>query len=674
MRAMSKRVWLVLGVAWASGWAFADVPGDQAAGEGSPVETFEIGSTPGGRLLGGWRLGRPGADAMGRGPDERPALLIVAGLDGRHEFGSRVAVSLVDRLVTDHGDLLDSVTVYVVSNLNPDNDALFENGARPRADFGRAPEASDADRDGRIDEDPAEDLNGDGMITMMRVREPAPETGLTATHVVDPDEPRLMREADASKGERAEWALLVEGIDNDGDGRYNEDGFAGSGGGGIDLDRNFPSHWPEHSDGAGAHALSRPETRRLVEWMLTRDNIVAALAYTPGDNIINTPPTGKYGPDGREPTGIEEGDKLVYERVRELFKEATGQTGAPKRDWGGSFTQFAYAHFGVWSFSTPAWVRPDLVERGGEAEAPKADAEAGGENGGDGAGGFDPEAERRALEAQGVPAFVVDFILSSPEDRSGFMESFQSLPEGERAARIEAVGALPETIQLRVRALISGQPDPGPFASGQRGGDPAAGRSAGEAGRARRPSGRNSASDDAKWLAYSDEALGGAGFVDWTPFDHPQLGGVEIGGFVPGLRHEPPESEWSRVIDEQAAFVAGLLGEMPDLRVEVSGVRRVVPGVWRVRVRGTNPGSLPTRSAIGAKARRLAPIVVRPGVDEDRIVTGSPVVRWESIEGDGGFAEAEWVFRAADGSSVGVEVRSSVFGDRRLTVLLEEAE
>jgi len=643
----------------------------------SPVETFEIGSSLGGKLITGWRVGSTEPDELGRGPDDRPALLIVAGLDGRHDFGSRVAISIVDRLVTDHPELLGKYTVYVVPDLNPDNDAMFDRPGTPRAEFGRAPRSADADRDGRYDEDPADDLNGDGVITMMRVKNPAPGTGLRPTLVLDPEEPRLLREPDADKGEIAEYAVLIEGIDNDGDGAFNEDGIAGSAGGGVDLDRNFPSLWPEYADGAGPHALSEPETRRLVEWMMTRDNIVCALAYTPSDNILNTPATGKYAKDGREPTGIEDGDKNTYERVQTLFKETTNQTGAPKGEWDGSFTQFAYAQFGVWSFATPAWVRPDLVKKAAaEGEDEADDAPAADVPKGD--GGFDVEAERKALQEQGAPGFIIDFIVATPEERAAYMESFQDMSEAERASNMQAVMALPESIQLRVRALISGQPDPGPFASGGGGGGEAGARPGGRGGRAGggRPGGsaggggKAADGDAAAWLKYSDEHLDGRGFVEWTPFNHPQLGEVEIGGLVPGIKHEPRESEWVRVVDEQASFVAGLVGMLPSLEVGVTGVEQVTPGVWRIRLRGTNPGTLPTRAAIGAKARRIPPIVVDLGVDVADIVTGRRLNSWESIPGHGGYEEIEWVVRAPDGSSIPVEIRSSVFGDRTLSIEL----
>lgn len=673
------------------------------AGAG-PVETSVIAKSGRGRAISMWRVGSPEPDALGRGPDERPAILIVAGLDGRHDFGTRVALSLVDRLVGDQAQWLDRYTVYIVPDMNPDNDALFDRPDIPKAEFGRAPKSEDADHDGRFDEDPADDLNADGMITMMRVKDPAPGSGLTATLVLDPDEPRVLRAPDASKGEIADYALLIEGIDNDGDGRFNEDGFAGSAGAGVDLDRNFPSLWPEHRDGAGEYQLSRPETRGLVEWMMARDNIVCVLTYTAADNILNTPPTGQYAPDGREPTGIEDGDKAVYEKVKAAFEEATRETEAPKGEWAGSLTQYAYAQFGVWSFATPAWVRPDQVkpEQKPAEENGGGDAPAAGDRGDrPGRGGSDPDAERRALQARGVPAFIIDFIEATPDERASIMEGFDQLPENERTARMQAVTALPEDVQLRVRALISGQPDPGPGGGDGGGGEqgrssggppdggggpPPGGRSGRFGGRGGRPGGAGGprggtgspgaapSGDEAKWIKYSDEHLDGKGFVEWTKVQHPQLGEVEVGGLVPGIRHEPPESEWPRIVDEQAQFLGKLLGMMPDLVVKTQSVERVAPGVWRIRVRGTDPGELPTRAAIGVKTRRLPPIVVSVGVEPDDILVGQKYARWDAIAGHGAYEEAEWTVKAPDGSSVAVEVRSSVFGNRTLNIELKEGE
>jgi len=48
--------------------------------------------------------------------------------------------------------------------------------------------------------------------------------------------------------------------------------------------------------------------------------------------------------------------------------------------------------------------------------------------------------------------------------------------------------------------------------------------------------------DDLKMLRWSDEVLGGKGYVDWYAFEHPQLGQVELGGWdrLYAFRNPPP--------------------------------------------------------------------------------------------------------------------------------------
>jgi hypothetical protein len=73
------------------------------------------------------------------------------------------------------------------------------------------------------------------------------------THVVDTMDAkgRLMRNVGMGRGD---YLMYPEGIDNDKDGRYNEDGV-----GGLDLHRNYPYNWRpmDRDDGARLHAVRR---------------------------------------------------------------------------------------------------------------------------------------------------------------------------------------------------------------------------------------------------------------------------------------------------------------------------------------------------------------------------------------------------------------------------------
>lgn len=676
-------------------------------------ERARVGVSTSGVPIEVWMLGAPGEDAMGRARDQRPAVLVVAGLQGYHTVGPRTAEAVARQIGERHADLLASRTVYVIPSVNPDGDKWITGDGTPRMESGRIPGSGDADGDGRVDEDPAEDLNGDGMITQMRVRNPDSRWGLRANLMPDPDEPRLMREAKATEGEVGEWAVLMEGVDNDGDGRFNEDGAGGSSGG-TDLGMNFPTHYPEHDDGAGRYPLSSPEALALVKWVQAHNNILAVVVYDPHDTLVNVPATGQYGPEGSVPRGIEEGDKPYHQHVADAFKEVTRMSGAPTGRTAGTFASWAYGDFGVLTFSTPVWVRPDQIKAEGadDEEAGGGDGERG-RRGGEGA---DPRAaEREKLIAEGFPPRVADFLVASPAERQAIMQQMESMTEAERQAAMADVMSLTPAQQQRVMEAVRGGGGGGPpGAGGQRGGggppasghdhedegsegggerlnlqtiaqpaggfggggrrfggQPGGGPAGGGAGGGRSTPGSSaSGGEDGKWLTYSDEQREGAGFVAWKPFEHPQLGPVEIGGFVPGFRVNPPDSELERLATEQTAFLAKLLPMLPDVVLEEVQTERVADGLWRVRARLTNPGFLPTVSAIGQKARRVTPIVVQISTEPTRVLSGQRLRRVDSIDGSGGVRESEWLIQAPRGEAVTIEVRSDVFGTQSRTIRL----
>ncbi|MGP1347660.1 MAG: M14 family zinc carboxypeptidase [Phycisphaerales bacterium] len=646
---------------------------------GAPtISSTTIGESAEGRAVTVLTVGEPGEDALGRSIDERPALVIIAGAQGDHTIGTLVGTALAERLVNEHAEMLAQRTVYIVPMLNPDGMGRFESRRPYVAASGRAPVSMDADRDGRMDEDPPNDLNGDGVITLMRVPAPNARYGIGATHIIDPDDPRIVRAPSGDDAMAATHAILIEGIDDDGDGSFNEDGWGGASGGGVDFDMHFPTHWPEHADGAGLYPLERAETLALARWLQSRTNIIAAVVYGPHDTVVSIPATGQFGPERRVPTGIEDGDKPVYEVVSKEFKEITGITKSedgPSRN--GSLVQWLYADLGVYAFGTPVWVRPDLVKSGdGDSKANESgDGGGAGANGGDAGAGSERESalqrERDSLLERGVPVMIIEFLQMDADTRAAEIASFENASEEEQSAMMATVAALPEDVRARVMALAQGGADPSPAAApAEAGGGGDAGERSGRGGRE-----KGSDSPDAKWLAWLDERGDDGGFIAWKSFEHPQLGMVEIGGFRPGVRVNPPGDLVDPLIAQQTEFVAGVLERFPVLEVGEPVVERVGGGVWRVSVSMTNTGGMPTVSAIGEKTRRIHRLTVALDPDGEleleQILSGSRVAGFGAIAPHGGSERAEWLIAAEAGSEVTIEVRSARFGWRRMGITLE---
>ncbi|MBC7773646.1 MAG: hypothetical protein H7210_14220, partial [Pyrinomonadaceae bacterium] len=350
----------------------------------------------------------------------KPALLIVAGLNAQHRVGIETALGVAKKLAEQPGDLLSTHAIYIMPCAYPDG-LERERTAVLRRDGSRTVAAVDDDQDGRIDEDGPKDLNGDGVITTMRIPDPPPGYRLEASEMLDPGDARLTKRPDRNKGERGIFAMVVEGEDQDGDGLIAEDGIDGT-----DMSRNFPYHWPEFGEGAGPYALSEPETRSIAEWVLAHNNLVSVLVFGTHDNLVNVPEPGKMDQTQRIPTGIENEDKWVFDEASRLFKEATGMTGAMAGDNAGSLQGWTYGFLGIYSFSTPVWVRPDLVTKkdtgkpaapppAGDAKPPEPVAP--------------PPVQPGAMTDAEIQASIAEFRTASPERRREMMARTLTVPQ-----------------------------------------------------------------------------------------------------------------------------------------------------------------------------------------------------------------------------------------------------
>jgi hypothetical protein len=202
-------------------------------------------------------------------PESKPAIFLDGNIDADEPISTEVLLHTIDRLVTGYGrdarvtNLLDTRVFYLAPSVNPDTADLFVTTSTPDVISSRTARPFDEDGDGRLDEDGPEDINGDGLIMQMRVRD------MRGGHKTHPADPRLM--VTRGMDEPGEWRLYdYEGIDNDGDGQINEDAI-----GGVDPNRNFPSGWQPDAiqGGAGPYPLSENESMALAAFVIAHPNI-----------------------------------------------------------------------------------------------------------------------------------------------------------------------------------------------------------------------------------------------------------------------------------------------------------------------------------------------------------------------------------------------------------------
>ncbi len=303
----------------------------------------------------------------------RPAMLVVAGIEGNDLVGSTLVLSwledLVDRYPDDPnvGSLLETTTIYAVCRLNPDAAEYFF--ASPQRETSVNGQPYDDDHDALTDEDGREDLNGDGLITMMRVEDKE------GKYILDAQDERLLLEADPLKGELGQWRYLSEGIDNDHDELWNEDGP-----GGVNFNRNFPFDYAFFAPDAGVFPVCTAPTRALADFIVHHPNIGIIMTYGAADNLVETPKDAE-APARRNPlTAIDTEDISTYRALGESYREMLGLDkeleGASRA---GTFSDWMYFHRGRLSLAARPW-SPELAlalskDDQSEDEAKDEDAE-----------------------------------------------------------------------------------------------------------------------------------------------------------------------------------------------------------------------------------------------------------------------------------------------------------
>ena len=576
------------------------------------------------------------ANPAGMPVAQRPALLIAANLEGDQLIGSALSLYVAEQLLAGYASdpaikaRIDSHAFYIIPRVNVDGaEAMF--GAMKSARKLNAAKV-DADNDGRLDEDGPEDLNKDGFISVMRVKDP------NGPYMVHPDDPRLLRRADAANGEAGAYSVYWEGIDNDGDGFINEDGP-----GGVDLNRNFQHQYPYYAPDAGPHMISEPETRGMMDYVIARRNIAAMLTFGGSDNLIAPPtatgahapasivdlvafadaslegardngrfqappqfggrgfggrgggggrgaaaaPGGRGGGRGTTPpaTTVATTDVEYFRTISDRYRQLTGIRSAPAtRIPGGAFVEYGYYQFGVPAFSTPGW----------------------------GIGGAPTGAEAPAgARGAGAP-------------RGG----------GARGA------------------------GPGRGGAGAGGGAGAAGASA-------------TGAFDLRLVRWMDaEKIDG--FIPWQPYKHPTLGDVEIGGFRPDALSNPAAAQIAGLGKAHTEFVTYLSGLFARVNIASTSVTSLGGGLFRVKAEVENGGFLPMASAQGVRSRSVSPTMVQLGVDPNDIISGSPKTNFfPTLAGTGRRQAYEWIIRGKAGSTVDLKAVAQKGGSATATITLK---
>lgn len=294
---------------------------------------------------------------------EKPGVYLDGNIHGNEIQAGEVCLYYAQMLLTGYGEnekikkAVDRNAHYIIPVVNVDGRYhFFENANTPSTNRSiRVP--IDDDGDGLFDEDPPDDLDGDGNICQMRIKDPYGD------YKPDPEDPRIMVRVEP--GEKGEYTLLgYEGIDNDGDGRFNEDAE-----GYLDPNRNWGYNWkPQYVQrGAGHFPLSGIGLKAVNDFIAARPNIIIGYAFHNTGGMWLRVPANKD-------TYIEPSDIKAYDVIGEKAIRITpGYVYHPSHElyptYGG-FDSHLYFNFGALSFTGELFMREQETFR----EQPRGNA------------------------------------------------------------------------------------------------------------------------------------------------------------------------------------------------------------------------------------------------------------------------------------------------------------
>lgn len=539
-----------------------------------------------------------------------PAVFAGANFEGTQPLSTEGALFLA-RMLLDSSQYLKNVKWYIMPLPNPDAAAAFFASVK----WERSANAMDVnnDEDDQVNEDGPDDLNGDGLITMMRVEDPE------GSYIASTKDPRLMVKADPKKGERGKYKLYPEGLDNDGDGSYNEDGP-----GGVNVGVNFPHLFNSRDKESGSWPGVAPETYGIMKFIFDHPEIVMVYTLGSSDFCLTPPRSNRTGGASMESIkiparyaarmGADPEKTYTMAQVMELAKVMMSGGGREiSPDMIASMLGLGAAvnplddDLKIYTTLSDQY-KEYLKKKGVSTDRVPASADK------------DGSFELWAYYQLGVPSFAMNlFMLPKPPAE----KAAEASTNGERADR-PAMAAL-----MRNAAQAAKAPDP--------------------------------EETNKILLNYSDKYLKGAGFVNWKPFTHPKLGKVDIGGFAPFFPSTPPPSQIDSLCKVQLPWLLQLTSKIPAISMLSDKITDLGSGIYRLEIYIENKGSLPYPISMGTRNRQPAPVVI--------LLEGKDVEFLEGFKrtplGDIGGNQVKkftWMIKTDNKSEISIKVESPAFG------------
>lgn len=289
---------------------------------------------------------------------DKPAFHIDGNTHAGEVTGSMAAMHAIDVLLNGYGEdkvittILDRMTIYVVPRISPDGAETYLTTPYSIRSVNRVHNP----QEGGVRN---EDLDGDGVIRMMRIPTPY------GAWKKDKENPSLMVRRNPSDADGEFYDIYPEGefepfVGDENLKKKKEDWT-------LDFNRNYPYGWfPENRQaGAGKYPLSNPETKAMADWVIEHPNICGVSTnHTSGGVIL-------YPPGTKSASAASQKDIKQFIEIANMGKEELGYEplniydsfiADPQNYDSGAFDDWCYQSQGIVAYTVELW---DLAKRAG---------------------------------------------------------------------------------------------------------------------------------------------------------------------------------------------------------------------------------------------------------------------------------------------------------------------
>lgn len=335
-----------------------------------------IGKTPGDRDI--WLMEVTNFE---RGPSEdKPAVWIDGNTHAGEVTGSMICLKTIEYLLVNYGHepsvtkLLDEKAFYIVPRIDVDGAEFalktpyYVLGGDNETGGGRWYPLSE--EKWKLEKGLyLEDINGDGFIVSMRIKDP--DGGWKTS---DKDG-RIIVEREAGEEKGTFYRVFPEGLilNYDGDKHIKMAPPRWS----MNFNRNYPGEWAkeETRKGTGPYPLSETETRAVANYIISHPNICLAVTYHTHGGVVFS---------HSEDETIPRQDRNLFKIVGSLFEKVTGYPALSLKSRGGpggSFSSYLTLHRGIPCVTVEVWDilgragLGNFVERGGFGPRPSGNRE-----------------------------------------------------------------------------------------------------------------------------------------------------------------------------------------------------------------------------------------------------------------------------------------------------------